>query len=371
MNAGSGAPAERTDGGPSGDAATPKPQQARQARALDILAVVALAALVWLASPVGVGLFLGALLGFTLQPIYERLRLRGWRPSAAALSCTIAATVAISGAVSMLGVLFVTRGVTLVSSLPALLGPGGAVRTFADRALKGLGPLRLDSGDLASKLEQEAMTLGDRVAGVAAQIAGTTFGALLTLFFVTLTSYAVLRHWNTLVARLELTLPLEPRHTHALLDQFRKVGREVLWGTVVTGLAQGLLAAIGYWVTGVPQPAFFGALTAVASLVPAVGTLLVWIPLALFRIATGHVVAGLALLIYSTLFVGIVSDYVIRPRLVGSDKNVPVLLTFVSLFGGVEVFGLVGLILGPVIVTLSVAVLKTHEAAVAAARRGK
>ena len=66
--------------------------------------------------------------------------------------------------------------------------------------------------------------------------------------------------------------------------------------------------------------------------------------------------------------VGVASDYFIRPRLVGSDKNVPVLLTFVSLFGGVEVFGLVGLVLGPVIVTLSIAILKTYQTEVSAAR---
>ena len=75
---------------------------------------------------------------------------------------------------------------------------------------------------------------------------------------------------------------------------------------------------------------------------------------------TGHVGAGLAELIYGALIVGIVSDYVIRPRLVGSEKGVPAILMFVALFGGVETFGVIGLILGPVIATLSLAVLKTY-----------
>jgi predicted PurR-regulated permease PerM len=81
------------------------------------------------------------------------------------------------------------------------------------------------------------------------------------------------------------------------------------------------------------------------------------------------VVAGLVGLIYSALVVGVASDYFIRPKLVGSDKDVPVLLTFVSLFGGVEVFGLVGLVLGPVIVTLSIAILKTYQTEVSATRK--
>jgi predicted PurR-regulated permease PerM len=346
------------------------PRKARQARALDFLALVAFIALVRLASPVGVGLFLGALLGFTLLPLYERLRTRGWGAGAAALTCTLGAMGVVSVACVGLAVLFVTRGVELAASLPSLLAPGGALREFADRLVRSAAPLHLDPNELSSRLEQEAISFGSRAAGIAGQIAGTTFGGLLTVFFMTVTAYSVLRHWTQLVRRLELTLPLDQRHTHALLDQFRKVGREVLLGTLVTGLAQGILAAVGYWLTGIPDPVFFGAATAVASLVPAVGTLLVWIPLGIYRIATGHVVAGLISLIYSALVVGVATDYFLRPRLVGGDKNVPLLLTFVSLFGGVEVFGLVGLVLGPVIVTLSLAVLKTYQVEVAASRRG-
>jgi predicted PurR-regulated permease PerM len=344
------------------------PGNTRQARALDWLAIAAVAALVRLAFPVGVGLFLGALLGFTLQPGYERLRSRGWGAGTAALTCTLGAMAVVSTAAAGLGVLFITRGVALVSSLPGLLAPGGAFRELAERSMNRVAPLRLDLNELSTRLEQEALSFGERAASLAGRIAGTAFGGLLTIFFMTLTAYSVLRHWTQLARRVELSLPLEQRHTHALLDQFRKVGREVLLGTVVTGLLQGVLAAAGYWATGIPQPVFFGALTAVASLVPAVGTLLVWIPIGVYRMLTGHVAAGVITLIYSALVVGVVSDYFIRPRLVGSDKNVPVLLTFVSLFGGVEVFGLVGLVLGPVIMALSIAVLKTYQAEVSAAR---
>ena len=93
-----------------------------------------------------------------------------------------------------------------------------------------------------------------------------------------MTTYFVLRHWSTLALRAEDVFPLHPRHTRALLHQVRVVGRTTLLGTVFTGAAQGILAAIGYFATGVPEAAFLGAATAVASLVPAVGTLLVWVP---------------------------------------------------------------------------------------------
>jgi predicted PurR-regulated permease PerM len=228
-----------------------------------------------------------------------------------------------------------------------------------------LTSLNISAADVSQRLESETVSLGSRAAGIAAQVAGLTFSGLLTLFFMALAAYFVLRYWNDVIMRGERMLPFERRHTHALLEQFRNVGREVLLGTVVTGVVQGLLAAIGYWVAGVPEPAFFGALTALASLVPGIGTLLVWFPIGVAQVVAGHAGAGLVELIYSGLTVGIASDYFIRPRLVGREKSIPSIFMFIALFGGVQVFGIIGLILGPVIVTLSLAILRTYEREVA------
>jgi predicted PurR-regulated permease PerM len=161
-----------------------------------------------------------------------------------------------------------------------------------------------------------------------------------------LTMYFVLRHWPLLVRRAEELLPLHPRHSHALLEEFRSAGRTTLLGTVVTGLVQGGLAAVGYWVLGVPEPAFFGAATAVASLLPVVGTVLVWLPAGLFLIAIGQVGKGISELAYGLLMVG----------------DMPVLLTLIALFGGLELFGIIGLILGPVLMVLARAILRLYAA---------
>ena len=320
-----------------------------------------MAFLVRLAMPVGVGLFLGALLAFTLEPLYARLRSRSFRAGPSALFCALGATVAIAGTVAGFSTLLVTRGLVLVASIRSMIAPGGALRAFADSASNRLTALHVDVPALAQRLENEVLSLGSRVAGIAAEVAGLTFGGLLTLFFMTMAAYFVLRHWTSIVVHAEVMLPFERRHTHALLDQFRTVGRQVLLGTIVTGLVQGFFAAIGYWLTGTPEPAFFGALTAVASLIPGVGTLLVWGTIGTALILTGHVGAGLAELIYGALVVGIVSDYVVRPRLVGSEQGAPAIVLFVALFGGVEVFGVIGLVLGPVIATLSMAVLRAYS----------
>jgi predicted PurR-regulated permease PerM len=343
----------------------PRSVNTEERRALGFLALVALAALVRLALPVGVGLLLGALLAFALEPVYGRLRRRGMKAGAASLTCALGATVIVSGLVLAVTTLLVTRGMALLGALRVQLAPGGAFHDFAEGSMTRLTFLHLNGAEITQRLESETMSLGSRAAGIAAEIAGITFSGALTLFFMTLAAHFVLHYWGEIVTRAERILPFERRHTHALLEQFRSVGRVVFLGTVVTGLVQGILAAIGYWMTGVPEPAFFGALTALASLIPGIGTLLVWVPIGIVQIASGHAGAGLVEIIYSALTVGIASDYFIRPMLVGREKNVPSILMFIALFGGVQVFGIIGLILGPMIATLSLAILKTYERQVA------
>ncbi len=333
----------------------------RKSRALSWLAAAAILTLLWMAVPLGTGLFMGALIGFTLQPLYRKLCARGMGGSMAAALCALGSMVVVGAGVGVLAALLVSRALSVIDALPGFVGPGGALQQTTERWAHNLAPLHITPDQLTKAVQDEAMSLGSSATSVAAAAAGTTFGALLTVIFMALATYSVLLYWSALMRHAESLLPFEPRHTHALLDELRRVGRQVLRGTVLTGLIQGFGAAIAYWVTGVPDPIFWGALTAVASLVPALGTLLIWVPMGIWLIASDRVGAGLAELGLASVLVGLIPDYVIRPRLVGSDRGVPSVVTFVALFGGVEVFGLIGLVLGPVIAAMAIAILRTYE----------
>jgi len=170
----------------------------------------------------------------------------------------------------------------------------------------------------------------------------------------------ILRNWQAVALRAQAVLPLRPDYTAALFAEFRRVGRTTLVGTVGSGLAQGVLATLGYWICGVPEPLFFGAATSVASLVPAVGAALVWAPVGVVMILAGNQAGGVVELVWGALLVGALCDYVIRPRLVGGGGTLPPLVTFAALLGGVQVLGLKGLIFGPMIMSLAVAVLRIY-----------
>jgi predicted PurR-regulated permease PerM len=329
-------------------------------RALGWLALGAVLTIFWLALPFATGIVLGTLMAFTLEPLYTLLVRRSDRPVAASLITIVASTAIIVGALSAFVTHFVTRTVDLANTVRTQLHAGGELSNWVDGATSWLGRFGISTASITARLEAGAGEIASSSAAIAGSLASGAFAALLDLFFAVLTMHLVLRYWPRMVTAIVVVSPLDPKHTRGLLAEFRRVGRMTVSGTVLTGLAQGLLAAIGFWVTGVPQPLFFGIATALASLIPAVGTMLVWIPAGLYLFAAGHTAKGIIELAWGALFVVGLSDYLIRPRLVG-DAAMPALLMFIALFGGLKVLGLSGLIIGPVVMALAVTVLRLYS----------
>jgi predicted PurR-regulated permease PerM len=334
-------------------------ERSKERRALTWLAIAAFLTIAWIAHPFGTGLLLGVLLAFALESAYAWLVQKTGRPLLAALVTVIASAVVITGAVVGFASLFVTRAVALSTAAREQLQQGGALSNSIDAVTGWLGRFGLSPASIAKRLEEGAGEIASQSATLAGSFATGTFSVLLGLFFAMLAMYLVLRRWPRMVAATVELSPLASAHTELLLEEFRRVGRMTISGTVLTGLAQGTLAAIGFMITGVPQAMFFGTATALASLLPGVGTLLIWVPAGFYLLATGHLGMAITEWIWGTIVVVGFSDYVIRPRLVG-DESMPALLVFLSLFGGIEVLGLSGLIVGPVIVALAVAVLRLY-----------
>jgi predicted PurR-regulated permease PerM len=328
-------------------------------QALGWFGVAALAAILWLAWPFASALLLGVLMAFTLDPLYQWLLRRMGRPLLASLTTVVASAVILAGATAAFVSLFVTRAVEFAVMVREQLHEDGPLRKWVDAASGWLTHLGISTSGITSRLEAGAGEIASHFADLARLFASGFFGVLLGLFFALLAMHLVLLHWPRMVAAMIKVSPISPEHSKTLLSEFRRVGRTTVFGTLMTGLAQGLLATIGFWISGVPSPIFFGITTALASLIPAVGTMLVWIPAGLYLFAIdqpGHAILELT---WGALVVIGLSDYVIRPRLVGDEESVA-LLMFVALFGGVEAFGLSGLILGPVMMALAVAVLRLY-----------
>jgi predicted PurR-regulated permease PerM len=330
--------------------------------ALAVVSLCALAALAWIASPLWVGLMLGTVMAFTGAPLSHVLTRRLQRPRLAAVLTTIVGGIVVAG--STTAAVYVL-GEQLLSAIEL------AQRAFHDNWLaEHLGPrttklVEQVVGDPRAATEHVRAELG-RLSAYAARAAGLVVeaatGALVVLVIALATMYFVLHDGARVTQQLERLLPLQPRDTRALVREFRKVGRGAFVASLLCAVVQGVLAWLGFLIGGVPRAATWGALLAVLSFVPVIGTALVWVPVGAFQIATHHLGGGLFVFAWSALVVMAGTDYLIRPVLVGSGGNNHPLLTLVSLLGGIHLFGLPGLIAGPVVVSLSMAVLRIYAA---------
>ena len=173
--------------------------------------------------------------------------------------------------------------------------------------------------------------------------------------------YYVLIEWPSIPVRLERILPLDPHHTRALVLEFRDVGRSALIGTMTTALIQGVLGTAGYAIGGLPHAALWGLLTAVASFLPVVGTAVIWAPVSLHYLATGHFGLAAFEAAWGLFLVVGIGEYVVRPWLVGQRGKGQPLLMLVAALGGIQVFGLAGIVVGPVLMSLFLAILRIYE----------
>ena len=206
-------------------------------------------------------------------------------------------------------------------------------------------------------IKSAAGTLGK---GAGALLAGT-FSMMFILIFTALTSYYLLIEGREGTSWLVETIPLPNGQVRAIVNDVRDVTRAMLMGTGVTAAYQGVIAFIGYWIFGVDSPIVWASLTGIASILPGIGTALVWIPVGIFTIAQGHAGKGAGILAWGAILIVFVADYVLRPKLVGTKMKMNDLLVFVAIFGGIEAFGILGLVLGPIAVAVLLSLIRIYQ----------
>jgi predicted PurR-regulated permease PerM len=334
----------------------------RRRTALGVLLAVSFVAVARLAEPVWVGIVFGALMAFTTQPIYRKLCTRfGHRRRSAALAVTlVTGGLCVLGGASALYVL--TRELYgVIGAVQQKLETGSLRGVVGEHGIQWAERFGMNEIDLSHRVQSELSRATTYLAAAAGFLVETTKTAVLGLVIGCITMYCVLVEWPSIPVRLERVLPLDPRHTRALVLEFRDVGRSALIGTMATALMQGAVATIGYALAGLSHPVLWGLLTAVASFIPVVGTAVIWAPVSLHYLAAGDFALAALETSWGLLLVVGVGEYVIRPWLVGRRGKGPPLLMLVAAIGGIQVFGLAGIVVGPVLMSLFLAILRIYE----------
>lgn len=210
-------------------------------------------------------------------------------------------------------------------------------------------------------------TAGDAVGTVSTFLLSKTTNVLkhlgillvhLLVFLITL--FYFLREGDRLVAYIRSLLPMTQAYRQELFLKLSKLSYGIIYGIFGAAILQGLLVGIGFSVAGINNAAFWGAIAALFSPVPYIGTTVVWLPAVIILLLTGQWLVGLLLLAWCAVVVGM-ADNVIKPYIIGSSAHLHPMATLLVLLGGTFVFGLKGLLFGPLVLTVTLAFIHIYS----------
>ncbi len=327
--------------------------------ALAILSAVLVGLMLW---PFVRPLAFAAVLAVAFEPLYEKL-LRWLRSSAAAaLTATLVILLLVLAPLAVIGVNVIQEAGGLYQSLARHTSEQGGwaawLASLVEQPVQWTAQKTgLPAPDVKAALLEQAQTvvkvLGSWGAALLANITATLGNALLSVFIL----FFLFLEGPKIRDGFYAWSPLEPEKTAALLAAIRDSIVANFHGMAAVAVSQGALTSIGFLIAGVPGPVFAGAAAGVCSLIPVVGTALVWLPAAAILLFQGSWGKALFLVLWGAVVVGM-SDNFVRPWVLSGRTGMNGLVIFFSLMGGMQVFGAIGLFAGPVIVSAAAAVFR-------------
>ena len=211
-----------------------------------------------------------------------------------------------------------------------------------------------DPQALLDKISAGLLQGGQLIASRALAAGQNTFAFLVNFAIMLYLLFFFLRDGGRIALLIQRALPLKRSHARFLTRKFATVVRATVKGNVVIAIVQGMLGGIAFAVLGISGAVFWGVVMALLSLLPAIGAALVWVPAAIYLLATHALWQGVALIIWGVVAIGL-SDNLLRPMLVGKDTKLPDYLVLVSTVGGMTLIGINGFIIGPTIAAMFIA----------------
>ncbi|MFL6254347.1 MAG: AI-2E family transporter [Pyrinomonadaceae bacterium] len=301
-------------------------------------------------------------------PIHRRIQARVGSPGWSALLSCLLVIFIILVPLTLLTFAVVNELSDFAQALqPKQDGTGGAAGVAAgllDPNSPYLGPAVRWVGQYVdvSKLGSEQF-IAERLKSVSGAIASQTLGFVggavgfvVEVFFVIFTMYYLFRDGERLRAAAYDMMPLSGPQAREILDRTGEVIGASVYGVLVIAVVQGMLGGLAFWALGLPSPLLWGVVMIFLSMIPMLGAFIVWVPAAIYLALTGHWGKALMLTVWGALVIGSIDNF-LRPKLVGERTRLHELLVFFSVLGGLQVFGVLGIVLGPVIVAITIALL--------------
>ncbi len=300
-------------------------------------------------------------LSILFYPIYAYLSTRiRWKSVAAALTLAVILIIII-GPFSYLSVLLVGELTEVagyieegeLSALTSLLEQPAVQWT-----LEKIEPVfSAEDVDFGKLLVDGISNIGKNLLNKITTGAKNIFAALLDFIFMSLTIFFLLRDGSGFLAHFRDYLPFSEEQKDRLEMQTKDMVVSTIFGGVVVALVQGLLGGVAFFLVGVPSPVIWGTAISIMSFIPMLGTFSIWFPAVIYLFLQGMVLQSFILFLIGAFGISMV-DNILKPIIIGERTKMPTLLIFFSVLGGIKLFGLIGLIVGPLVVALFISVLE-------------
>ena len=217
-------------------------------------------------------------------------------------------------------------------------------------------------------------SIGKTVLDIGNKISSASYNYLLNIpslflkfFVIIFLIYYLFIEGETLVEGVKKRLPLEEKNKEILFAKIKNITSGIFYGQMITALIQGALGIIGFYLLGIPNPILFGFIMTLVALLPVVGTFLVWGPISILMVIIGIVddnntllIKGIILFGYGLLIISTVDNF-IKPKIIGKKADVHPLIVLIGVLGGLTAFGLIGILLGPLIISITLIMLKMYN----------
>ncbi len=314
----------------------------------------------YLIRPFAYPIFWAAVFAIMFYPGYQRLNTHFKRESLNAMLMVLLVVVAILIPVTLIALLLVNQSLELYRSVShwPVLDPGSI---FEKLQPTFVGPyLETFQQEWRSYAEAVTQGLSSFLFTQLRVFTQNSFAFFLMLFLMLYTLYYFFKDGTKMTARVMHLSPLGNQYELLLFNRFTSTVRATLKSTFIIGGVQGMLGGILFWVTGVNGALVWGVLMGAFSILPAMGSFIIWVPAAIIMLLTGNIWQGVTILLVGAFVISLV-DNLIRPPLVGKDTQMHPLIVLFSTLGGILLYGISGFVIGPIIAALFLSVLSIYD----------
>jgi predicted PurR-regulated permease PerM len=316
-----------------------------------------------LLKPFAYAIFWAAVIAALVHPLHKRIQKYIHSPNFSAAITLLIVTVVIVLPAIILGMLMFNEAVDLYDKVRT---NQDFIVNYVDQtftALKNnsaLARLNLDTGFINNQIKEWGSDLTPRLAKIISDFTQNSFIFLAMFIIMMYTLFFFIRDGERMLRKLMYLSPLDNKFENIMYKKFTVTANATIKGTLIVGLIQGALGGIMFAIAGIDGALIWAVIMALLSIIPGIGSAIVWFPAALILIFTGQVWQGIMILIVGALIIGTI-DNLLRPILVGKDIEMHELIIFFSTLGGIAIFGFSGFMIGPLIAALLFSFWKIYE----------